>query len=84
MRAGTNVQRRLCALHHLDAPWRPRETLPRTNNSSLMRPLTVASCQEEIAVLGFRDLLACKHALFKFIHLRVGDLDQDRVIPDGV
>jgi hypothetical protein len=22
---GTNVQRRLRALHHLDAPWRPRD-----------------------------------------------------------
>jgi SNF2 family DNA or RNA helicase len=25
MGAGTNVQRRLVALHHLDAPWRPRD-----------------------------------------------------------
>jgi N12 class adenine-specific DNA methylase len=25
MGAGTNVQRRLAALHHLDAPWRPRD-----------------------------------------------------------
>jgi hypothetical protein len=25
MGAGTNVQRRLRALHHLDAPWRPRD-----------------------------------------------------------
>jgi len=25
MGAGTNVQRRLIALHHLDAPWRPRD-----------------------------------------------------------
>ena len=25
MGAGTNVQRRLTALHHLDAPWRPRD-----------------------------------------------------------
>ncbi len=25
MDAGTNVQRRLVALHHLDAPWRPRD-----------------------------------------------------------
>jgi hypothetical protein len=24
----TNVQRRLVALHHLDAPWRPRDTTP--------------------------------------------------------
>ena len=25
MAAGTNVQKRLVALHHLDAPWRPRD-----------------------------------------------------------
>jgi Helicase conserved C-terminal domain len=25
MGAGTNVQRRLAAMHHLDAPWRPRD-----------------------------------------------------------
>ena len=25
MGAGTNVQKRLIALHHLDAPWRPRD-----------------------------------------------------------
>jgi hypothetical protein len=25
MGTGTNVQRRLCALHHLDAPWKPAE-----------------------------------------------------------
>ena len=25
MGAGTNVQKRLVALHHLDAPWRPRD-----------------------------------------------------------
>src|SRR5207248_11226494 len=25
MGAGTNVQKRLAALHHLDAPWRPRD-----------------------------------------------------------
>jgi Helicase conserved C-terminal domain len=25
MGAGTNVQRKLIALHHLDAPWRPRD-----------------------------------------------------------
>jgi SNF2 family DNA or RNA helicase len=25
MGAGTNVQRRLRALHHLDTPWRPRD-----------------------------------------------------------
>jgi len=23
--AGTNMQERLCALHHLDAPWRPSD-----------------------------------------------------------
>src|SRR6476660_7591824 len=25
MGTGANVQRRLCALHHLDAPWKPAE-----------------------------------------------------------
>jgi hypothetical protein len=25
MGAGTNVQKKLVALHHLDAPWRPRD-----------------------------------------------------------
>ena len=25
MGAGTNVQKRLVALHHLDAPWKPAE-----------------------------------------------------------
>jgi N12 class adenine-specific DNA methylase len=36
MGAGTNVQRRLVALHHLDAPWRPRDIEQREGR--ILRP----------------------------------------------
>jgi hypothetical protein len=36
MGSGTNVQRRLAALHHLDAPWRPRDVEQREGR--ILRP----------------------------------------------
>ncbi|MGL6076735.1 MAG: DEAD/DEAH box helicase family protein [Fimbriiglobus sp.] len=48
MGAGTNVQRRLVALHHLDAPWKPAEVEQREG-----RILRQGNTNEEVAVFRY-------------------------------
>jgi hypothetical protein len=48
MGAGTNVQRRLAALHHLDAPWRPRDIEQREG-----RILRQGNLNEEVAIYRY-------------------------------
>ena len=48
MGAGTNVQRRLAALHHLDAPWRPRDIEQREG-----RILRQGNLNEEVRIFRY-------------------------------
>src|SRR5581483_2599660 len=48
MGTGTNVQRRLIALHHLDAPWKPAEVEQREG-----RILRQGNENEEVAVYRY-------------------------------
>jgi hypothetical protein len=48
MGAGTNVQRRLVALHHLDAPWRPRDIEQREG-----RILRQANLNSEVSIFRY-------------------------------
>ena len=48
MGAGTNVQERLIALHHLDAPWRPRDIEQREG-----RILRQGNCNEKVYVFRY-------------------------------
>ena len=48
MGAGTNAQRRLAALHHLDAPWRPRDVEQREG-----RILRQGNLNEEVGVYRY-------------------------------
>src|SRR5437868_8985379 len=49
MGTGTNVQRRLVALHHLDAPWKPAEVEQREG-----RILRQGNENEEVSVYRYR------------------------------
>ena len=46
--AGTNMQERLCALHHLDAPWRPSDVEQREGR--ILRPKNRFS---EVSIFNF-------------------------------
>ncbi len=48
MGTGTNVQKRLCALHHLDAPWKPAEVEQRDG-----RILRQGNSNEEVAIYRY-------------------------------
>jgi N12 class adenine-specific DNA methylase len=48
MGAGTNVQRLLCALHHLDVPWRPRDLQQREG-----RILRQGNQNDEVEILRY-------------------------------
>ena len=48
MGTGTNVQKRLVALHHLDAPWKPAEVEQREG-----RILRQGNDNEEVAIYRY-------------------------------
>nr|MDP9019533.1 helicase C-terminal domain-containing protein [Actinomycetota bacterium] len=48
MGVGTNVQRRLVALHHLDCPWRPADLAQRDG-----RALRQGNCNAEVAMVRY-------------------------------
>jgi hypothetical protein len=48
MRTGTNVHKRLVALHHLDAPWKPAEVEQREG-----RILRQGNTNKEVAIFRF-------------------------------
>jgi hypothetical protein len=54
MGTGTNVQRRLVTLHHLDAPWRPRDIEQREG-----RILRQARCPPPLAT---RSMMTVRNA----------------------
>jgi len=50
MGTGTNVQKRLVALHHLDAPWKPAEVEQRDGPHSPSGPMRM----KKVAIYRYR------------------------------